>query len=175
VPFAYRLGVMVETPRAALRAAEIAQHASFLSFGTNDPHADDLRALARRRGALHGAYVAQGVFAEDPFHASTSTGWATSSPSAERGRRGRPDASSACARARRRAAGHRALPDTGLRLRVLLALPRPGRAALRRTGLPARQRKNRGLGAYPRRALGEPALATADVQLSASPCRSLGL
>ncbi len=34
--FAYKLGVMVETPRAALRAGEIAQHAAFLSFGTND-------------------------------------------------------------------------------------------------------------------------------------------
>ena len=34
--FTYRLGVMVETPRAALRAAEIAPHCAFLSFGTND-------------------------------------------------------------------------------------------------------------------------------------------
>ena len=36
VAFAYRLGVMVETPRAALRAGEIAETVSFLSFGTND-------------------------------------------------------------------------------------------------------------------------------------------
>ena len=34
--FTYRLGVMVETPRAALRAGEIAPLVSFLSFGTND-------------------------------------------------------------------------------------------------------------------------------------------
>ena len=34
--FTYRLGVMVETPRAALRAGEISPHCSFLSFGTND-------------------------------------------------------------------------------------------------------------------------------------------
>ncbi|MCB0047328.1 MAG: pyruvate, phosphate dikinase, partial [Caldilineaceae bacterium] len=34
--FDYRLGVMVETPRAALRAGEIAAHSAFLSFGTND-------------------------------------------------------------------------------------------------------------------------------------------
>ncbi|MFN2324035.1 MAG: putative PEP-binding protein, partial [Trueperaceae bacterium] len=32
--FTYRLGVMVETPRAALRAGEIAPLVSFLSFGT---------------------------------------------------------------------------------------------------------------------------------------------
>ena len=36
VAFTYRLGVMVETPRAALRAGEIAEHSAFLSFGTND-------------------------------------------------------------------------------------------------------------------------------------------
>jgi pyruvate,orthophosphate dikinase len=34
--FSYRLGVMVETPRAALRAGDIAPQVAFLSFGTND-------------------------------------------------------------------------------------------------------------------------------------------
>ncbi|WP_411149116.1 putative PEP-binding protein [Streptomyces sp. A30] len=32
----YRLGTMIETPRAALMAAELAEHAEFFSFGTND-------------------------------------------------------------------------------------------------------------------------------------------
>ncbi|KOU56387.1 pyruvate phosphate dikinase [Streptomyces sp. MMG1533] len=32
----YRLGTMIETPRAALLAAELAEHAEFFSFGTND-------------------------------------------------------------------------------------------------------------------------------------------
>ena len=36
VSFAFKLGVMVETPRAALRAQDIVKYASFLSFGTND-------------------------------------------------------------------------------------------------------------------------------------------
>ncbi|GCB43273.1 putative PEP-binding protein [Streptomyces sp. NL15-2K] len=32
----YRLGTMIETPRAALLAGELAEHAEFFSFGTND-------------------------------------------------------------------------------------------------------------------------------------------
>src|SRR5690606_27885208 len=36
VAFAYKLGVMVETPRAALRAGDLAESSAFLSFGTND-------------------------------------------------------------------------------------------------------------------------------------------
>ncbi len=32
----YRIGTMIETPRAALLAAELAEHAEFFSFGTND-------------------------------------------------------------------------------------------------------------------------------------------
>ena len=32
----YKLGVMVETPRAALKAGELSKISSFLSFGTND-------------------------------------------------------------------------------------------------------------------------------------------
>lgn len=34
--FSYRIGTMIEVPRAALTAAQIAQHADFFSFGTND-------------------------------------------------------------------------------------------------------------------------------------------
>jgi len=36
LPLTYKLGVMVETPRAALRAGDLATEAAFLSFGTND-------------------------------------------------------------------------------------------------------------------------------------------
>ena len=66
--FAYRLGVMVETPRAALRAGDIAEHCSFLSFGTNDL-TQMTYGLSRDDAARFiGSYVAQGVYAEDPFH-----------------------------------------------------------------------------------------------------------
>ena len=66
--FAYRLGVMVETPRACLRAGDIAAHSAFLSFGTNDL-TQMTYGLSRDDAARFiGSYVAQGVYAEDPFH-----------------------------------------------------------------------------------------------------------
>ena len=66
--FDYRLGVMVETPRAALRAGEIAQHANFLSFGTNDLTQMTYGLSRDDAGRFMSTYVQQGVFAEDPFH-----------------------------------------------------------------------------------------------------------
>ncbi|MEZ5794542.1 MAG: putative PEP-binding protein [Defluviimonas sp.] len=66
--FDYRLGVMVETPRAALRAGEIAQHAAFLSFGTNDLTQMTYGLSRDDAGRFMGDYVQQGVFREDPFH-----------------------------------------------------------------------------------------------------------
>ncbi len=65
--FAYRLGVMVETPRAALRAGEIAEHASFLSFGTNDLTQMTYGLSRDDAGRFMSAYVQQEVFPEDPF------------------------------------------------------------------------------------------------------------
>ncbi len=66
--FTYRLGVMVETPRAALRAGEIAEHAEFLSFGTNDLTQMTYGLSRDDAGRFMGSYVSQGVYAEDPFH-----------------------------------------------------------------------------------------------------------
>jgi pyruvate,orthophosphate dikinase len=66
--FTYRLGVMVETPRAALRAAEIAPHCAFLSFGTNDLTQMTYGLSRDDAGRFMSDYVRQGVFAEDPFH-----------------------------------------------------------------------------------------------------------
>ena len=66
--FDYRLGVMVETPRAALRAGEIAPNVSFLSFGTNDLTQMTYGLSRDDAGRFMSAYVQQGVFPEDPFH-----------------------------------------------------------------------------------------------------------
>ena len=66
--FTYRLGVMVETPRAALRAGDIAAHSAFLSFGTNDLTQMTYGLSRDDAGRFMGAYVGQGVYAEDPFH-----------------------------------------------------------------------------------------------------------
>jgi len=68
VDFTYRLGVMVETPRAALRADEIAVHTAFMSFGTNDLTQMTYGLSRDDAGRFMSAYVQQGVFPEDPFH-----------------------------------------------------------------------------------------------------------
>jgi pyruvate, orthophosphate dikinase len=64
----FRLGVMVETPRAALRAHEIAPHTAFLSFGTNDLTQMTYGLSRDDAGRFMSDYVRQGVFPEDPFH-----------------------------------------------------------------------------------------------------------
>jgi pyruvate,orthophosphate dikinase len=59
---------MVETPRAALRAGDIAQHCSFLSFGTNDLTQMTYGLSRDDAGRFMSDYVRQQVFDEDPFH-----------------------------------------------------------------------------------------------------------
>lgn len=66
--FEFRLGVMVETPRACLRADEIVPFCSFLSFGTNDLTQMTYGLSRDDAGKFMGSYVRQGVFDEDPFH-----------------------------------------------------------------------------------------------------------
>ncbi|MCE8006810.1 MAG: pyruvate, phosphate dikinase [Aestuariivita sp.] len=90
--FNYRLGVMVETPRAALRAHEIAQHVSFLSFGTNDLTQMTYGLSRDDAGRFMSAYVQQGVFAEDPFRTLDIDGVGELLRlGVERGRQARPD------------------------------------------------------------------------------------
>ncbi|MCY4179977.1 MAG: pyruvate, phosphate dikinase, partial [Litoreibacter sp.] len=73
-PVEYKLGVMVETPRAALRAGDIATHASFLSFGTNDLTQMTYGLSRDDAGRFMSQYVQQGVFQEDPFLALDQDG-----------------------------------------------------------------------------------------------------
>jgi len=63
----YQIGTMIELPRAALRAGDIAQSAQFLSFGTNDLTQTALGISRDDAGAYLGAYVEKGVLPADPF------------------------------------------------------------------------------------------------------------
>jgi len=72
--FEYRLGVMVETPRAALRAQDIALHADFFSFGTNDLTQMTYGLSRDDAGRFMSYYVQAGVFPEDPFHVLDTDG-----------------------------------------------------------------------------------------------------
>ncbi len=64
----YEIGVMVETPRAALRANNIAETCSFLSFGTNDLTQMTYGLSRDDAGRFMSVYVNNDVFPEDPFH-----------------------------------------------------------------------------------------------------------
>jgi pyruvate,orthophosphate dikinase len=92
VDFDYKLGVMVETPRAALRAEDIAEHAAFLSFGTNDLTQMTYGLSRDDAGKFMSDYVKQKVYEEDPFHTLDIEGVGELLKlGAERGRKGRPD------------------------------------------------------------------------------------
>jgi len=89
--FTYRLGVMVETPRATLRAGEIAPHCAFLSFGTNDLTQMTYGLSRDDAGRFMSDYVQQGVFPEDPFHVLDIDGVGELLQlGAERGRKAQP-------------------------------------------------------------------------------------
>ncbi len=62
----YQVGTMIELPRAALRAGEIAQTAEFFSFGTNDLTQTTF-GISRDDATFLEDYVQQGVIEKDPF------------------------------------------------------------------------------------------------------------
>ena len=87
----YLLGTMIELPRAALRAGEIAETAEFFSFGTNDL-TQTVFGLSRDDAAsFAGAYQRLGIFEHDPFVTLDVAGVGELvSLAAERGRAARP-------------------------------------------------------------------------------------
>ncbi len=87
----YQVGTMIELPRAALLAGEIAQSASFFSFGTNDL-TQTVYGISRDDSAsFSGAYQRLGVFENDPFVTLDTAGVGEMIRiAAERGRAARP-------------------------------------------------------------------------------------
>ena len=63
----YLVGTMIELPRAALRAGDIAEEAQFFSFGTNDLTQTTLGVSRDDAGRFLTQYVEKGIFAKDPF------------------------------------------------------------------------------------------------------------
>jgi pyruvate,orthophosphate dikinase len=88
----YLVGTMIELPRAALRAGEIAEKAEFFSFGTNDLTQTTLGVSRDDAARFLQAYVEQGIYAKDPFVSLDVDGVGELvSLAAERGRATRPD------------------------------------------------------------------------------------
>jgi len=63
----YLVGTMIELPRAALMAGEIAEHGEFFSFGTNDLTQTTLGVSRDDAGRFLTQYVDKGIFPRDPF------------------------------------------------------------------------------------------------------------
>jgi pyruvate,orthophosphate dikinase len=63
----YTIGTMIELPRAALTADEIAAEADFFSFGTNDLTQTTLGLSRDDAGRFLPGYIERGIFAADPF------------------------------------------------------------------------------------------------------------
>ena len=63
----YMIGTMIELPRAAITADEIAKEAEFFSFGTNDLTQTTFGLSRDDAGKFLKDYIDQGIFARDPF------------------------------------------------------------------------------------------------------------
>jgi len=73
-PVDYEIGTMIELPRAALTASEIAKEAAFFSFGTNDLTQTTLGLSRDDAGRFLPNYVDRGIFPDDPFQVLDFTG-----------------------------------------------------------------------------------------------------
>ena len=88
----YLVGTMIELPRACVRADEIAEHADFFSFGTNDLTQTALGLSRDDAGRFLSHYLETGVLERDPFETIDQGGVGDLMEIAvERGRRTRED------------------------------------------------------------------------------------
>jgi len=88
----YKVGTMIELPRAAIRAADLAENAEFFSFGTNDLTQTTFGISRDDSGRFLNAYIEKGIFEKDPFVSLDQDGVGDLVRlAAERGRAARPD------------------------------------------------------------------------------------
>ncbi|NDJ36665.1 MAG: pyruvate, phosphate dikinase, partial [Chloroflexi bacterium] len=89
---AYTVGTMIELPRAALTADQVAEDAEFFSFGTNDLTQTTLGLSRDDAGRFLPGYVQRGIIPDDPFQTIDQHGVGQLVAIAtERGRATRPD------------------------------------------------------------------------------------
>jgi pyruvate,orthophosphate dikinase len=70
----YLIGTMIELPRAALTAAQIAHSAEFFSFGTNDLTQTTMGLSRDDAGRFLPSYIDRGILADDPFQVLDTEG-----------------------------------------------------------------------------------------------------
>jgi pyruvate,orthophosphate dikinase len=88
----YLVGTMIELPRAALKAGEIAEVGEFFSFGTNDLTQTTIGISRDDAGRFLTQYVDKGIFARDPFVSLDVEGVGQLIEiAADRGKKTRPD------------------------------------------------------------------------------------
>ncbi len=88
----YQVGTMIEIPRAALTANEVAEHAEFFSFGTNDLTQMTFGYSRDDAGKFLPVYIEKGLLKQDPFQALDQTGVGQLVEMAcQKGRQTRPD------------------------------------------------------------------------------------
>ena len=88
----YKVGTMIEIPRAALTADQIAKEAEFFSFGTNDLTQMTFGFSRDDAGKFLGAYYDKKIYENDPFAKLDQTGVGQLVQIAvEKGRKTRPD------------------------------------------------------------------------------------
>ncbi len=74
VKFDYLVGTMIEVPRGALTADEIAKHAQFFSFGTNDLTQTALGVSRDDMGSFLNSYQENDIYPKNPFASLDTTG-----------------------------------------------------------------------------------------------------
>lgn len=88
----YQVGTMIEIPRAALTADQIAEEAEFFSFGTNDLTQMTLGFSRDDAGSFLPEYIDKGIYKVDPFTAIDQTGVGQLVEiGVERGRKSKPE------------------------------------------------------------------------------------
>jgi pyruvate,orthophosphate dikinase len=125
----YSVGTMIEIPRGALTADEIAETAEFFSFGTNDLTQTCLGMSRDDSGSFLGAYQEAEIMKKNPFASVDQTGVGQLMKIAiEKGSQDPPGHQARhLRRARRRPGLGQVLPQDRPHLRVLQPVPRAGR------------------------------------------------